>query len=176
MDYSKVLDIIRQGKEPSGTDALLTCIRDRLKELDKPAKTENTFQNIASTPKFGSGGRLAIVLHSGGGAFFNAVMGKLTEEERKKIDVIGLGAACLFDKKNFHNAINVVAYGDPFPKLAQIASGNWLSRSSPEVIPAGSRWQTPVLSHKFFNIPYQETLTKVVATYAREVSQPLATP
>jgi len=169
MTFAQVIGALRYGIEPQGCDVLLANIRERLQELNiiTQKKIEGQLQD---TCRLLTGGpRLAIFLHSGGGAFLKQAMEKLTREERQQIDVFGFGSACLFDKKDFHNVVNSVAYWDPFPLLGRVLSGHGFSGSSAPVMQVGSSWQMPVVSHKFFNLPYQKALEKIVETYANEL-------
>ena len=162
MNFKQVIHSVRWNIDPPGNDILLQSIRERLQHISKPPSQKPS--------RFGEleGGRLALVLHSGAGAYLKSIMRRLTPEERKKIDVITLGSACLFKKEDFHNAMNYIAHWDPFPRLAQFAESFWPRRYNAEVLSAGSVLQAPVLSHKFFRFPYQDALKKVVDMYLEE--------
>ena len=153
---------VRWNVDPPGGDILLNNIRKLLNRLD--AKKNSVRGELTS------GGRLALVLHSGAGALLNSIMKRLTSEERKKIDVISLGSAHIFKKEDFHEVMNFVAYWDPFPRLVQFSESLWPRQYPEEVLPAGSILQLPVLAHKFFRFPYQDALRHVVEKYTQAPS------
>ena len=98
-------------------------------------------------------------------------MEKLTPEERQRIDIFTFGSAWLFDKQDFHTAVNVIARWDPFPTLARMISGQWVSAANVPIVRAGSYWQLPLVSHKFLNAPYQNALAAIVNRYAAELTR-----
>ena len=171
MTFGQVLDSIRHGIEPKGCDALLTSIREQLHELDtKMRQMAHESKALQLSRRMLVGGcRLAVFLHSGAGAFFKKVMEKLTLEERQKIDVFSFGSPWLFSKEDFHAALNAVACWDPFPLLGRLLSGQKCRSTSVPILQAGSSWQMPLVSHKFFNFPYQQALGKIAAMYADEL-------
>ena len=171
MKFSHVVGAIRHGVEPQGCDLLLTTIRERLQEMDTTLRKKVSESHVMQVGRrmLAGGCRLAIFLHSGGGAFFKKVMERLTSEERQKIDVFSFGSAWMFNKGDFHTVLNAVACWDPFPMLGRIVSGRWFPGPSAPIVRAGSSWQMPVVSHKFLHSPYQETLRKIVSMYVDEV-------
>lgn len=158
--FSQAREVLRRNVEHPGSTFLLQTIQKRLKNIDHPRSHKpSAFSELEG------GGRLALVVHSGGGVLLKSIMGQLTLKERQKIDVITMGSAWLFKKEDFHSVQNFIAYWDPVPRLAQLATSLWPRRYNAEVLPAGSPLQKPVISHKFFRGPYQGALKQVIDAY-----------
>ena len=163
MTFRQAIDSLRWNIPHPASDFLLQSIRKRLL---KP-KTHQ-YQKPSTFGELKGGGRLALVLHSGGGALLKSIMAQLTPEERQKIDVITMGSAWIFKKGDFHKVKNFIAYWDPFPRLAQFATSLWPRQYHAETLPAGSLLQKPIISHKFFRGPYQGVLKQVIDKYVEK--------
>lgn len=173
MTFSDVCRAIRYNEEPQGCDALLADIRKLLQKVTTKIPKEFSHKKISCVCRsvLEGTGRLALFLHSGAGAFFKIVMNKLTHEERKHIDVFCFGSAWQFDKNDFHTVSNYEAYWDPFPLLGRLVSGQWFLSATTPLHPAGSLFQMPLWSHKFFRLPYQAKVQEIVGRYAKELRE-----
>jgi hypothetical protein len=124
------------------------------KELEENVKKR--IKKVTS-PKENGAGRVIIIAHSAGGAVLG--LAELSEEEKKRIQVVSFGSARLFRPGEFGWVKNIVARCDVIPAIFSALAG-WMLRFPAQVERVGPRWQMPFASHSFLNKTYQDALKR----------------